>query len=254
VRDPLGGINSLWPLFGIANQLLAAIALCLGTTIILKTMLRGRDGTRSRPSLALVTLIPLAWLLSVTMTAGLQKILHPDPKIGFLAAAHQLGDKVPALKSATNTADPAAYAAAERALKDNIRQIFNMYLDAIVAGTFLTLVALIVSVSVREWILLLARRKAPQLQETEPVWLPPNEAVTAEPTGAFGAAALAFALVREISGQAAIDRIATVPETPIVVHVRRNVLLSEQPLPKRDAAAPYLAALEHRYSRITRCC
>src|SRR5436190_8746101 len=77
VRDPLGGINSLWPLFGIANQLLASIALCLATTVILKMALQipGPDSAgvsvpAGRPALALVTLIPLAWLLAVTMTAG----------------------------------------------------------------------------------------------------------------------------------------------------------------------------------------
>src|SRR5438477_158823 len=81
VRDPLGGINSLWPLFGIANQLLAAIALCLATTILLKMSLRSAQssvGARhtkvGNPALALVTLVPLLWLLSVTMTEGVQKI------------------------------------------------------------------------------------------------------------------------------------------------------------------------------------
>src|SRR5216117_1420632 len=86
VRDPLGGINSLWPLFGIANQLLASIALCLGTTVILKMHLAPGDPSNvagaqlraSRPALALLTLIPLVWLLSVTVTAGLEKIFHSD--------------------------------------------------------------------------------------------------------------------------------------------------------------------------------
>src|SRR5204862_1760249 len=98
VRDPLGGINSLWPLFGIANQLLASIALCLATTVILKMTLeskpsvspaplavepRSLGGTGERPvlrspALALITLVPLSWLLAVTMTAGVQKIFHPD--------------------------------------------------------------------------------------------------------------------------------------------------------------------------------
>src|SRR6185312_12274780 len=97
VRDPLGGINSLWPLFGIANQMLAAIALCLAVTIILKMQLKPREESKSqvpsskgRPALALVALVPLLWLLAVTMTAGAQKIWHPNPKIGFLAQASVL--------------------------------------------------------------------------------------------------------------------------------------------------------------------
>src|SRR2546425_3427073 len=101
VRDPLGGINSLWPLFGIANQLLASIALCLATTVILKMALQSRAGVapaqpdedaaarragletvtpRRSPALPLVTLIPLLWLLTVTMTAGLQKIFDHDSR------------------------------------------------------------------------------------------------------------------------------------------------------------------------------
>ncbi len=128
VRDPLGGVNSLWPLFGIANQMLAAIALCLGTTIILKMQLQpeGRalrrleipEPTESqglaelaspkrtgKPALALITLIPLVWLVAVTFTAGVQKIWNPNPRIGFLAQARTLADKMPGLQKALDTAN-----------------------------------------------------------------------------------------------------------------------------------------------------
>src|SRR5258707_1864031 len=107
VVDPLGGINSLWPLFGISNQLLAAVALCVGTTILIK-MGRGRC--------AWVTAAPLAWLVTVTMTAGWQKVFSADPRLGFLAHAASL---------AGSDAPPAA------------RLIFNHPLDTFVALLFL---------------------------------------------------------------------------------------------------------------------
>ncbi len=142
VLDPLGGINSLWPLFGISNQLLAAVALCVGTTVIIK---------RGKARYAWVTLGPLAWLLTVTLTAGWQKIFSPEPRLGFLAHARATLAQVTA-----GTLDPAKGA----------RLVFNDRLDAVVAAVFMVVTIVFVAACVREWILVLARRKAPVARES----------------------------------------------------------------------------------------
>ncbi|HUK64921.1 MAG TPA: carbon starvation CstA family protein, partial [Dongiaceae bacterium] len=130
VIDPLGGINILWPLFGISNQLLAAIALVVATTIIIR-------GGRAR--YAWVTLVPLAWLLAVTMTAGWQKIWSADPKLGFLAGADKL-----AAQLASGGVPP-------EKVREVQTQIFNLRLDAAVTALFMSLVALIVLEALRVW-------------------------------------------------------------------------------------------------------
>jgi carbon starvation protein len=148
VVDPLGGINSLWPLFGISNQLLATIALCVATTILVK-MGKSRH--------AWVTLTPLAWLVAVTMTASWQKIFSPDPRLGFLAQARLLGGQL------TAGAIPAAQVAATR------RLIFNAQLDAAVNGVFALLVLVILFESGRNWLLYTLGRKRPTLSEAPAV-------------------------------------------------------------------------------------
>jgi carbon starvation protein len=135
VLDPLGGINSLWPLFGISNQLLAAVALCVGTTFLVK-------GGKAR--YAWVTLLPLAWVLLVTLTAGWQKVFAADPRLGFLAHAAATAEQI-----AGGAMDPARGA----------RLIFNDRLDAVVAITFMLVTVLLVAASAREWILVLTRRR-----------------------------------------------------------------------------------------------
>jgi carbon starvation protein len=138
VIDPLGGINSLWPLFGIANQLLAAIALCVTTTILLKNG-RGRY--------AWTTLAPLGWLLAITMTAGYQKIFSADPRLGFLAEAAARSQQLAA----------GVLPAAEVAKLE--RLIFNDYLDAGVTALFMILVVVVVLDSARAWIAEIGRRR-----------------------------------------------------------------------------------------------
>ena len=136
VVDPLGGINILWPLFGISNQLLAAIALCVATTFLI------RDG---RARYVWTTMVPLAWLLAVTMTAGYQKIFSPDPTLGFLAQADSL-----------SAALDAGTIAAER-IRATRAQIVNLRIDAAVTGLFMSLVALILFEAVRVWFRVLGR-------------------------------------------------------------------------------------------------
>jgi carbon starvation protein len=136
VLDPLGGINSLWPLFGIANQLLAAVALCVATTILIKM---------HRMKYAWITLLPLSWLVIVTYTAAWQKIFSDAPRIGFLAQATQL------------EAGPAT--AATKQL------IFNNRLDAALCGIFLVLVTTILVDSIRNWVGILNGSKTAKSSE-----------------------------------------------------------------------------------------
>jgi carbon starvation protein len=138
VKDPLGGINSLWPLFGISNQLLATVALCLATTIIIKM---------GRPRYAPVTLVPLTWLVAVTFTASYHKIWDPDPRIGFLAHARQL----------TTGATASAPATA--------RLIFNDRLDAAVTGVLILMITTVLVDSLLEWSRVLRGEKAAQVRE-----------------------------------------------------------------------------------------
>jgi len=276
VRDPLGGINSLWPLFGIANQMLAAIALCLGTTVLLKMQLsnlgaesqvqppsskalqrsESRKPKVGKPVIALVTLAPLTWLLAVTMTAGVQKIFHSDQRIGFLAQASSLAEKQPGLnatlQSAKAAGDAAMIKAAEKAAHTNQVLRFNNILDAFVAGGFLVLVAAIVLLSVREWILLLARRKLAILRETEPVWLPDFAVAEARPLQVTALLALAFALLKELSGQAHLER-AQETQACAACAGQGSEGQTESSQTKTKAQL-YVEATEDRFNGIRRCC
>jgi carbon starvation protein len=247
VADPEGGTRALWPIFGIANQLLASIALCLATTVLLKTQLVRRQS----PALALVALVPLLWLLSVTVTASYQKIWHESPKIGFIAAAHALDAKAPALEKAVAdaTADDAR-TAAKKALTLNRRQHSNALIDAAVTAVFLALVGAIVLLSVREWILLLSAGKDPKLSETDPVWLPAEALVPGKSLPILGMAALGFTLLKEISGEADIDR----------ERMLAQVCVCESPERADASAKPrgrqnvFLTATERKFTGINRCC
>ena len=122
VVDPLGGINTLWPLFGIGNQMLAGIALLLCTVVLMKM---------KRERYVWVTLVPTAWLLVTTLTAGWQKIFHPTPAIGFIAQGRRFAE------AAAN----GTLIAPAKSIAEMQRVAFNNYLDAAVCGFFVVLVA-----------------------------------------------------------------------------------------------------------------
>jgi carbon starvation protein len=302
VRDPLGGINSLWPLFGIANQMLAGIALCLATTIILKMNLAKGYSPQSTvhnpqstsvPWVALTTLVPLVWLLAVTMTAGVEKIWNSDPRIGFLAQAKALERKIPDIQLTIDAAQAAGEAnaikAAETALRTNRVQRFNNLLDAAVAATFMGLIVGLVLLSGREWFLLLARRKPSTPKETAPIWLPEHALEQRQALHAASLLALALALAKELSGEARLERaqhtvlyplpqpagrtnarsfLSAVPSHLELIHfsvggggtaaITRTLNPVSFPTSLQSRAERrqqlYLALLEQRFNRVTRCC
>jgi carbon starvation protein len=146
VIDPLGGINSLWPLFGISNQLLSAVALCVGTTVLIKM---------HQTKYLWITAAPLVWLVGVTFVAGLEKIFSPSPSIGFLAHARTLETAMAAGKIAAGK------------LAETRAVVFNERLDAAVCGLFLVLVSIVLLDSLRVWSGLL-RRTRPVISSESP--------------------------------------------------------------------------------------
>ena len=145
VIDPLGGINTLWPLFGLANQLLSVIALCLGTTLLIKM---------GKVRYLYITIVPLLFMAVVTFSAGYMKIFSPDPNLGLLASARL------AIQKSAQVADAGAAAVL-------IRQATMYRIDVFVAASFLVLVLLIVIGSAVEWYRLLVGHKRVQLHESE---------------------------------------------------------------------------------------
>jgi carbon starvation protein len=144
VIDPLGGINSLWPLFGIGNQLLAAVALVVATTILLKM---------GRTKWIWVTLAPMVWLVIITMTASYQKLFDPNPRIGFLSyvkvlTAQLAAGKIPAAKIA-----------------ETQHIIFNQRLDAVVTVVLAVMVVVLIIEALIQWYAILSRRTPPVLHE-----------------------------------------------------------------------------------------
>jgi carbon starvation protein len=228
----------------------------------LKIALReGAGGARAPrlPVLALITLVPLVWLLCVTFTAGAQKIGHPKPGIGFLAASRVLREQTPKLETALAAAlasgDAAATAKAEKALRLNRVKRFNNTVDTAATAFFMVVVAVIVALSVREWILLLGRRKPAVLCETEPVWLPDYAVSEGRPLHMAGVAALTMALTKELSGEAELERAhqcASLCECQPNEAGRPTQVSGIQG--HKSGVQIYLEVTEKRYKSVRRCC
>jgi carbon starvation protein len=145
VIDPLGGINSLWPLFGISNQLLAAVALVVATTILLKM---------GKLRWIWVTLAPMAWLVIITMTASWQKIFDGNPRIGFLSAANAMAAQIAAGKIRTAK------------IVETQRLIFNQRLDAVVTALLALMILFLLAEALFQWAVILGKRRAALLHES----------------------------------------------------------------------------------------
>ena len=149
VIDPLGGINTLWQLFGVGNQMLAGIALLLSSTMLVKM---------KRERYVWVTLVPTAWLLITTLTAGVEKIFSSDARVGFLALARKFSD----------AAAQGKVLAPAKSLDEMQRVAFNNYLDAVVCGFFVVLVVAMcyfaIAIGLKAW-----RQAAPTVVEIPPV-------------------------------------------------------------------------------------
>ncbi|WP_339061574.1 carbon starvation CstA family protein [Tepidibacillus marianensis] len=149
VTDPLGGINTLWPLFGISNQMLAAIALTIGTTVLFKM---------GKSKYTWVTITPLIVLFIVTMSAGWQKIMSTDPKVGFLAHANLIQGLL----------DKGQLAPGVKSINAMNQVIFNDRLDAAVTGLFMFMVVAILVDAIRVWTgVMSSRAKDYPLRESE---------------------------------------------------------------------------------------
>jgi carbon starvation protein len=157
VVDPLGGINTLWQLFGVGNQMLAGIALLLCTTVLMKM---------KRERYVWVTMVPTAWLLVTTLSAGWQKIFSGDPKVGFLALAERF----------SNAAAQGTVLAPAKSIAEMQRVAFNNYLDAAVCGVFVVLVLAMCVYAIR---ICMQALKAAQPTVVETTYLPEPKGVGA---------------------------------------------------------------------------
>jgi carbon starvation protein len=151
VNDPLGGINQLFPLFGIANQLLAAVALTVGTTILIKM---------GKLRYAWVTGLPLAWDAAVTLTASWQKIFSPDPAIGFFAQRAAAVESIEAGKLSDTLKGLKA-----ESIQDAQQIVVNTTVDGVLSILFAVMIIIVIADAARVWYGLIWGGKQPEMSE-----------------------------------------------------------------------------------------
>ena len=194
--------------------------------------------------LAFVTLVPLVWLVAVTFTAGVEKIWIRTRASDFWRRPACCMKSRPRWKAIwmrrKSSVMRLLLPAPKKRCEPTASLRFNNLLDAAVAGTFLVLVTAIILLSVREWILLLSRRKPAVLHETEPVWLPDYALKEAGPDlrTVAGTAALAFGLAKELSGEAHFER------------ARQQACECARPSDQQI----FTQATEARFNGVRRCC
>jgi carbon starvation protein len=176
VTNPLGGINQLFPLFGIANQLLAAVALALGTTLLIK---------HGKLKWAWITGIPLAWDAAVTLTASYQKVFSDNPKLGFFAQ----GDKFQAALDQGKVLPPA------KSLDDMRLVVTNSTVDGVLAALFAVLVVIVIADAARVWVKAIRARRALATTEVPHV---PSRLVA--PAGLFATAEERMLMAQTVGG------------------------------------------------------
>jgi hypothetical protein len=153
--------------------------------------------------------------------------------------------------TARTVGEEATIKTTEKALASNRVQSFNNKLDAVVTGFFLSLVVGIFLLSVREWVLLVARKKVAEPRETPPTWLPDYAMAEAKPLKLFSFVTLSLALLKELSGEAAVDR--ALQHRSACIQTLEVDLLGDG-LKQKTRGEAYVAAAEHRFQGPNRCC
>ncbi len=259
--NPDGGTKALWPIFGIANQLLAAIALCLAVTILLKQGLKNRrEGNSGHgPAVAWVAGLPLAALLVITFTAGSQKMFHPSPRIGFSALALAQTAKIADLeKSVAALASGPVPPAIAKALATAHTIRWNAQFDWAITALFLGFAALLTVLSMVEWGRLLWGKKLSELREEIPVWLAEGSERPKSTGSALGVAAIVWALVRHWSGASEVERaqvrVAECGERGGAPRLLIDLPEVRSSVKRRQAIEAYRQAAESRVGGGTPCC